>query len=365
MMKKYRIKTQHHIQLADTTTPVSIYLKVRDKYPHALLLESSDYHSRDNSYSYICCAPLAGFVVEDDKASIEFPDGSAEKIDVDARGKLVKAIDTFVGSFETTVEQGKFVNNGLFGYMTYDAVQFFEDIELNVNKSGYKDPIPDLMYHLFRFVIVVDHYKNKLHAFRHSIEGVEDNGPSLDELLTVLRNKRVPQYQFAVAGDEASNVTDPQFMEMVESGKAHCRRGDVFQIVLSREFRTPFTGDDFNVYRALRSINPSPYLFYFDYGSHRIFGSSPEAQLTIRNNVARINPIAGTYLRTGDDGQDLALAEELKKDAKENAEHVMLVDLARNDLSRSAREVKVDKFRDIHFYSHVIHMVSEVSGKVR
>ena len=363
-MKKFKINTEAEGQLADTTTPVSIYLKIRDKYPFALLLESSDYHSRDNSYSYICCDPIAGFAVADGVATFKYPDGTEHVVDLSHDGRLVQHMDTFISSFEEVGHSEKHVTNGLFGYMSYDAVEYFEDIRFGPTKRDNK-AIPELMYHLFRFVIVVDHYKNQLFIYRHSIEGLEDNGPEMQELTTLLRNKRVPQYKFSASGEETINLTDHEFMQIVERGKEHCRKGDVFQIVLSREFGQSFTGDEFNVYRSLRSINPSPYLFYFDYGTHRIFGSSPEAQLKISDDgVARINPIAGTYRRTGDDTEDQQLAEALRKDQKENAEHVMLVDLARNDLSRNATDVHVEKFKDIHYYSHVIHMVSEVRGNV-
>lgn len=361
-MTSYRIKTEETHQLADTTTPVSIYLKVRDRYPHALLLESSDYHSRDNSYSYICCSPMAEFSVRKGVVSVTYPDGTADNDN--APRSVVDSLDAFISAFEET-ESGdrKFLSNGLFGYMSYDAVEHFEDIKFKPQSGDYAD-IPELLYHLFRFVIVVDHFKNQLFVFRHSIEGLEDDGPDMRELIMLLQNKRVPDYGFSADSDETSNLSDDEFMEIVEHGKKHCRRGDVFQIVMSRQFARKFKGDEFNVYRALRSINPSPYLFYFDYGGHRIFGSSPEAQLTIRDGIAKINPIAGTYLRTGDDARDLELAEKLKQDQKENSEHVMLVDLARNDLSRNGSKVEVSTFRDIHFYSHVIHMVSEVVGEV-
>jgi anthranilate synthase component 1 len=149
---------------------------------------------------------------------------------------------------------------------------------------------------------------------------------------------------------------------MVSKAKAHCQRGDVFQMVLSRRFSQQFKGDEFNVYRALRSINPSPYLFYFDYGNYKIFGSSPEMQLKTEGNKATINPIAGTFKRTGDDIKDEQLAADLLKDDKENSEHVMLVDLARNDLSKNTRNVRVSRMKDIQFYSHVIHIVSNVEG---
>jgi anthranilate synthase component I len=369
-MIQYKVTTTHHEQLADTTTPVSIYLKIRDRYPNALLLESSEYDRRENSYSYVCCDPIASFIVENGVAQLAFPDGKVTRVDIKRDNAVINSknlvpdlITKFIDAFEVEKRGSSFLQNGLFGYMSYEAVQYFENIELHapVRKRKY---IPEIQYQLFRFVIVLDHFKNHLHILKQQVSGEVDSGPSMIDLTALIRNKRVPQYAFSSRGEESSNLTNEEYMAIVERGKHHCRRGDVFQIVLSREFGQEFRGDDFNVYRALRSINPSPYLFYFDYGGFRIFGSSPEGQLTIRNDVARINPIAGTCLRTGDDAKDRALAEKLRQDKKENAEHVMLVDLARNDLSRHAEEVSVETFREIHFYSHVIHMVSEVAGKV-
>ena len=174
-------------------------------------------------------------------------------------------------------------------------------------------------------------------------------------------------YQFILLTQKVQKfrIWMKSYMEMVKKGIESCHRGDVFQIVLSRRFRQAFSGDEFNVYRALRNINPSPYLFFFDYGDYKLMGSSPESQLIIQNGKAIVHPIAGTFKRTGDDEIDQKMAEELLKDPKENAEHVMLVDLARNDLSRMCDDVTVAHYRQVQYYSHVIHLVSEVRGKVK
>ena len=177
-------------------------------------------------------------------------------------------------------------------------------------------------------------------------------------------------YDFHPVGDTSSSLTDEEHKENIRKGIRHCLRGDVFQIVLSRRFIQKYEGDDFKLYRALRSINPSPYLFYFDFGGFRIFGSSPETHCRIEKVTegsqtafhAFIDPIAGTTRRTGDEEQDRKNAEYLRNDPKENAEHVMLVDLARNDLSRNCHGVKVEFYKDLQYYSHVIHLVSRVSG---
>src|SRR5690554_6058066 len=360
-MKTYKLKTSYKKLLSDTTTPVSIYLRLRDVFPNSILLESSDYHSRENSMSYVCCSPIAGIKLDGNELQIKYPDGesitkNAEEID------LRDEVSQFRRSFSANVDQEfKFISNGLFGYFSFDTISHFEDIKLTTPTSE-KD-IPFLQYNIYQYVIAIDHFRNELYIFEHSLEEMEENG--LEQIQYLIQNKKFPEYKFTLKGEESSNFSDTEFLELVETMKTHIRRGDVFQIVPSRSFSRSFLGDEFNVYRALRSINPSPYLFYFDYGSFKIFGSSPEAQLTIKNNKASIYPIAGTFKRTGDDAQDLKVAEELKNDPKESAEHVMLVDLARNDLSRHCDHVKVETFKEAQYYSHVIHLVSKVTGEMK
>lgn len=356
-MKTFKIKTKYKKLLADTLTPVSLYLRLRDKYADSILLESSDYHGNDNSMSYICCSPMASFSVEGKKLIRQYPDLSKEESDL-KKGSLVKELEAFKASFNNDPHDFKFSINGLFGYMSYDAVQEFEDITF---KNSNED-IPTVIYRMYRFVIVIDHFKNELYLFEHQLEG--DDESQIENLVSLIKRHDDPQFGFEMVGEESSNYDDETFLEIIKNGQNHCLRGDVFQIVLSRRFQKKFKGDEFNVYRALRSINPSPYLFYFDYGSFKIFGSSPESQITISNNKATIYPIAGTFRRTGDDTADAELAKKLSEDEKENAEHIMLVDLARNDLSRSAEKVSVEVFKEIQYYSHVIHLVSKVSGEL-
>lgn len=349
--------------LADTFTPVSIYLKLRDKFPNSILLESSDYHGNENSFSFICCKPIAGIKVANETIISSFPDDSSSVKKIDKSVSISDEIMAFGNCFEMDINTpfADKAMNGMFGYIAYDAVQYFEEIKIKSEKKEQKS-IPDIVYHLYQYVIAIDHFKDEITIFQHSFEK-EENGIELLE--AYIYNKNFASYKFQSEGKEFSNFTDEEFIEIIKKGKSHCKRGDVFQMVLSREFSRQFKGDDFNVYRALRSINPSPYLFYFDYGNFKLFGSSPEAQLIVKKNVATIHPIAGTFKRTGNDDTDEELAEKLKSDAKENAEHVMLVDLARNDLSRNCADVKVEKFREIQYYSHVIHLVSNVSGKLK
>jgi anthranilate synthase component 1 len=357
-MKRVPVRIQKRRILADIITPVSIYLKVRDVYPNALLLESSDYHSKENSYSFICLDPIAEFSVIRGKASIALPGAAREEWELDDKHTVVDLLNQFLDVFAIEKGEDDLFVDGIFGYTTYDAVGYFEDITLHA-KLPPGEEIPEIRYNFFRFVIAINHLTNELLLFEHMVNGGESE---IDAVTSLLHNRNIATYNFEVDGVESSNLTDEAFREMVTKGKAHCFRGDVFQIVLSRQFTQAFTGDEFNVYRSLRSINPSPYLFYFDYGSYRLFGSSPEAQLEVKGGKAYINPIAGTFRRTGNDREDQELAAKLAEDDKENSEHIMLVDLARNDLSRTTSRVTVEFYREIQFYSHVIHMVSKVSG---
>ena len=361
-MKNYKLYTSYKKLLADTTTPVSIYLRLRDVFPNSILLESSDYHSRENSLSYVCCDPIAGISVSGDKLKTYYPDGTRNEYPL-CDVSLKMHVSNFRNQFESSsTNDFKFISNGLFGYFAYETIEHFEDIKLNAKAVDGRN-IPLMQYHVYRYIIVIDHFKNELFLLEHRTE--KKSPDSLEKIQYLIQNKNFPEYKFHLNGEESSNFTDQEFIKIVEDLKKHVYRGDVFQIVPSRAFSQPFLGDEFNVYRALRSINPSPYLFYYDYGDFKIFGSSPEAQITIKNNEATIYPIAGTFKRTGNDLLDAELADNLKQDIKENAEHVMLVDLARNDLSRHCDKVKVRSFKEIQYYSHLIHMVSKVSGQLQ
>lgn len=357
---KYTLKTNYRKILADTTTPVSIYLRLRDTFPNSLLLESSEYQSRDNNISYICCDPIAGITLDREQLRITEP-GSTPIVKTANSINLREEVSAFRQRFEQEPVAGvNVISSGLFGYFTFDAIEHFEDIKLTKTAEAAKE-IPVMQYHVYRYVIAIDHFRNQLYIFENLLA---DEASDLDRLEYLIQNKNFPEYQFKRRGEESSNMADEDFRALVRTMKQHIQRGDVFQIVPSRAFQTPFAGDEFNVYRALRSVNPSPYLFYFDYGDFKLFGSSPEAQLTIKKDVATIYPIAGTFKRTGDMEKDELIAEELKNDPKESAEHVMLVDLARNDLSRHCSNVTVKSYKEAQYYSHIIHLVSKVSGSL-
>lgn len=355
-MKTFKLKTTYKKIIADTITPVSIYLKIRDKFPNSLLLESSDYHANDNSFSYICCNPIASIKIDKEQAITNYPDGSLDTKTIDTQTNVPEIIQSFSTQFKNDDNDFKFINNGLFGYISYDAVRYFEDV--NIRKKDLDLEIPDIFYAVYQNIIAINHFNNEAYIFCHSTS----DKSNISEIEHLLHVKNFASYEFSRTEKASSNLKDDEFKALVEKAKEHCFRGDVFQLVLSRRFSQKFKGDDFNVYRALRSINPSPYLFYFDYGDFKIFGSSPEAQLVVQDNKTEIHPIAGTFKRTGNDEKDAEVAKELFKDKKENSEHVMLVDLARNDLSRHGHEVKVETYKELQFFSHVIHLVSKVTG---
>ena len=393
-MAQYNYKTVTRKILADLYTPVGVYMRLRDIYPQSALMESSDYHGSDNSRSFIGVHPIASIAVGHGIVTATYPDGKVEKQELPAFGEgkgeecklaISKAINDFIQSFHVEGEGKDFC--GLYGFTTFNAVRYFENIPVK-DTTMEKNDAPDIYYIMYKDIIVFDHFNNTMELIvlnetdadaedrqadnkQKNAEGEKQEDSSLftlhsslemDNLLKAVNKVNVKPYDFHPVGDTTSTLTDEEHKANIRRCIQHCLRGDVFQIVVSRRFIQKYEGDDFKLYRALRSINPSPYLFYFDFGGFRIFGSSPETHNRIVGNKAFIDPIAGTTKRTGDMEQDRKAAEFLRNDPKENAEHVMLVDLARNDLSRNCHGVKVDFYKDMQFYSHVIHLVSRVSG---
>lgn len=368
MNKKIELSTTYKKLLSDIFTPVGIYLRLRDRFRDTILLESADFHAGENSYSFICINAIAGIEISNlDEIEYKFPMEEPKKTAINNNTKITDELWKFMQHFNISepAQMPVSMAQGLFGYTSYDAVRFFDTIKLKTSpSSAFKaggGAIPLVRYRLYQYVIAINHFKNELFICENHLKGIESNGALIE---SIIKSKDVPTYPFNALENETSSLKDDEYISMVKKGIASCARGDVFQIVLSRNFQQTFSGDEFNVYRALRSINPSPYLFYFDYGDYRLFGSSPECQLIVKNNTAVIHPIAGTFRRTGNDVIDEQLAAELLKDKKENAEHVMLVDLARNDLSRACSNVNVSRFCEVQYFSHVIHLVSEVKGTV-
>ena len=354
-METFKYQTTSKTILADLYTPVGVYMRLRDIYPQSALMESSDYHEKDNSRSFIGINPIASVAIGHGEATITFPNGSIEKHEVNKEYRSDKAIHALIDHICVTGEHAD--SCGLYGYTSFNAVRYFEDIAVK-DETQEKNDAPDMLYILYKDIIIFDHFNNQL-----TIVTLGDQ-TELDNIFRQMNKANVKAYDFHPVGETTSPLTDDEHKANIRKGIKHCLRGDVFQIVLSRRFIQKYEGDDFKLYRALRSINPSPYLFYFDFGGFRIFGSSPETHCRIQGKKAYIDPIAGTTKRTGDAEADRQGAEFLRNDPKENAEHVMLVDLARNDLSRNCHGVKVDFYKDLQYYSHVIHLVSRVSGEL-
>ncbi len=364
-MNTFKYHTVSQTILADLYTPVGVYMKLRDLYPQSALMESSDYHDQSNSHSFIGINPIASVAISHGVATISYPDNTSVVHEIDTHFDTAKAIHALIDNISVEGEYAKQI--GLFGYTSFNAVRYFEPIDVK-DETLEKNDAPDMLYILYKDVIIFDHHNNMLNV----VELTTDNEPGkLSDIVKAMNRSNVKAYDFHPVGDVRSTLTDDEHKANIRRGIQHCKRGDVFQIVLSRRFIQKYEGDDFKLYRALRSINPSPYLFYFDFGGFRIFGSSPETHCRIVTDDAHpgamrayIDPIAGTTKRTGDAASDRKGAEFLRNDPKENAEHVMLVDLARNDLSRNCHDVKVDYYKDIQYYSHVIHLVSRVSGEL-
>ncbi|MBO5182390.1 MAG: anthranilate synthase component I family protein [Paraprevotella sp.] len=355
-MDTYNYQTCSRTLLGDLHTPVSTYLKVRDLFPQSALMESSDYHGSENNRSFIGLCPLASVSIEHGTAIFRLPDSIRETHPITQEYRVENALEDFLNRFHV---EGEYANYcGLYGYTSFNAVRYFEDIPVKDSYERTNDA-PDMLYLLYKYLIIFNDFKNEMMLLEMR---APDKESELDTIQKAIHGQNYATYNFHSIGETTSSLTDEQHKANIRQGIAHCLRGDVFQIVLSRRFEQRFEGDDFKLYRALRSINPSPYLFYFDFGGFRIFGSSPETHCRIEGRHAYIDPIAGTTKRTGDPESDKRNAQYLHNDPKENAEHVMLVDLARNDLSRNCHDVKVDFYRETQYYSHVIHLVSRVSG---
>ena len=363
-METFKYITNSKTILADLYTPVGVYMRLRDIYPQSVLMESSDYHDKDNSRSFIGINPIASVAIGHGMATVNYPDGSRENHEIKENYGSAEAIHALIDHIKVEGDYSNFC--GLYGYTSFNAIRYFENIAVK-DETQEKNDAPDMLYILYKDIIVFDHFNNQLTVVcisEYSEDSENSENSELSEILKTMNKANVHAYDFHPVGEVTSPLTDEQHKENIRRGIKHCLRGDVFQIVLSRRFIQKYEGDDFKLYRALRSINPSPYLFYFDFGGFRIFGSSPETHCRIEGNRAYIDPIAGTTKRTGDSEKDREGAEYLRKDPKENAEHVMLVDLARNDLSRNCHGVKVDFYKDLQYYSHVIHLVSRVSGEL-
>lgn len=358
-MEKIKLYIQTKKFLADTVTPVHLYLKLRDHFDESALLESTDFRSIENCHSYLGLGKLATITVKNSQIHIQYPGEPMAVHTLDQPHDLSMHLQAFMDRFELIYSEEYKPLNGLFGHFNFDAIQYFDTVRMDGDKKVVD--IPDARFTLYQYIISIDHFKDEMYIMENSLIDQQNH---IDHIDALILNEHAASFRFTRDGEETSSLTDQQYRDLVTKGKYHCQIGDVFQVVFARRFRQPFKGDEFNVYRALRSVNPSPYLFYFDMGNYRIFGSSPESQLVVNKDIASVNPIAGTYRRTGNDEQDQKRAKELALDPKENAEHIMLVDLARNDLGRHSDKVEVKVLKEVQYFSHVIHLVSKVEGKL-
>lgn len=357
--QKTRLKVKVKRFLADTITPVGLYLRARDRFSEPVLLENNDFRSKEDCYSFMGFDTIGFFEVNKGLIRMGYPSGLRQEERVSDVWTVPNTMQHFLQSFDLDDDEAPGAFNGLIGYTGFDGVQYFDT--LHFDRAKRKMDFPDLRYNLYRFILSINHFRDELIILENIPEGENSR---MAEMEMLIHSQKVSTHEFRLNGIEKSNLSDQEFKNLVSLGKKHCQLGDVFQIVFSRQFSQQYTGDDFNVYRILRSINPSPYLFYADFGQFRIFGSSPETQMAIKNGIATVNPIAGTYRRSGSPEEDAQGALDLAADPKENAEHIMLVDLARNDLGKHADQVQVKKLKDIQFFSHVIHLVSKVEGRL-
>ncbi len=368
-----RIKSKTLKFFGDCVSPVGLYLSLRDKYPGSCLLESSDYHGVENSSTILGVGPLLSVEVSGEELTVRGAAGEvlsrvavSPATDKSNPSDAISQIKSFFYELEIEKLDSNLapVFNGLIGYISFESIPLFENIKFKKERDPRRQ-IPEVRYTLFSYLIEVKHFSNELYITKNSLDVSEPESilvKDINRLFSVCLHNTFTSGVFSAVGDELSNISDSENLEIINTCKRHIQRGDVFQIVPSRRYSQEFSGDDFQVYRALRSINPSPYLYYFDCGGFKLFGSSPEAQLVVKDGVASLYPIAGTCPRTGVDKVDRAHANKLYEDPKENAEHVMLVDLARNDLSRFCKRVHVPVFKEIQYYSHVTHLVSQVQG---
>ena len=348
----YHFNTNIFKTLSDTNTPVELYLKLRDKFQNAFLLESSDHTTIENSYSYLCLQPLASFVVNRETTFIKYPDGSATSL-ATSGNSVSSSLQNFIASFKTEETDLRFITNGIFGYTSYDAIPLFHNVAF---KAGNAD-LPLMQYHLFRFLIVFNHFNNELYLLEHIQEG-ETSG--MEPIKDIIAHRAVTQYPFACEDNEVSSFTDGAFLETIQKGIDHCDSGLLSGVNLSRKFTKKFTGDEFNVYRALRSVNPSGYLFYFDYGSFKIFGSSPEAQLVIKDGTAVVKPIAATMstIRNQNDANpDTQAALTSQYDA-----HVAIVMRLKDALDKHSIKTTILKLMAPEHRSHATNLLSEISA---
>ncbi|MCE1188595.1 MAG: anthranilate synthase component I family protein [Ignavibacteria bacterium] len=369
LAENYNLIPLYSIITADMVTPVLAYIKIREKGKASFLYESVEGNAQMARFSFIARDPEVLFFSN----GLNLRICTAEK-DEALEGDLFRCLRDVLQKYHPApCPDLPDFSGGIVGYIGYENICTIEPTVTKAEKSlgGY-----DSILGLYKSIVAFDHYRHQIILINNVFieEGTDpevayDNAQlKIQELKKLLRNGTSYQESFAISGEISNSVNDSDFFDMVEKAKRHIIEGDIFQIVLSKRFSSSYKGDIFNVYRALRIINPSPYMYCLEYpGEFTIIGTSPEDLVKVKNGKAQLLPIAGTRARGKSEEQDLALETNLLADEKELAEHTMLVDLGRNDLGRVCQygTVKVTELMKIQRYSHVMHIVSKVEGVLR
>ncbi len=349
------IQTQIYRFNSDLYTAVGLYMGLRNHHRKPCLLESNDYHSRSDSTSFIGFDPLIEVIVYDQTIELITPNGK-EIFPIEDPKEITSQIQKIVERFQFSKTNQS--HNGFFSYFSFEYAHFEET---TVQERTSELEIPKAYLILYQYLIVFDHFHDSGEIIYNNVDGVSLENSDFE---SILRKQSFTFLPFNTEGEEKTPLSDAGFLKLVGQAKQHIHRGDVFQLVVSRPYQQPFFGDDFQLYRQLRRLNPSPYLFFADMESYRLMGSSPETQIQLKKGKASIHPIAGTVRKTGNEAFDTEITEQLVNDEKENAEHTMLVDLARNDLSKYCSDVKIESYKEVQHFSHVIHLVSKVTGQM-
>ena len=353
---------------ADLETPISVYMKLRGEGA-SFLLESVEGGEHIARYSFIGVQPKAQYIIRDNDIEIKDANGTRT---TQYAGDPTCFLQEEMNRFKLTPQAGvpRFIG-GLVGYLGYESVRFFEPTLGSKMKRG---AIPDGIFLLADTVVAFDHARRSLSLIANVLNGdVESANRKLDEIESRIHQPLPPAQPHEVKPSRTrSNMTQGRYEDMVRDAREHIAAGDIFQVVLSQRFTRATNVEPFDVYRAVRRLNPSPYMFFFDFGivddePYYLVGSSPEMFVRLEGRTASLRPIAGTRPRGADSNADAALVQELLADPKERAEHVMLVDLGRNDLGRICGfgTVRISDFFMVEKYSHVMHIVSHVEGKLR
>ncbi len=353
--------------LGDMETPISVYCRFCQE-PYSYLLESVEGNLAVARYSFIGREPIVIF-----KSRGEVIELIERGVTQQLRGNPIILMRQILQGYRPSVMPDTLHSYAkAVGYLSYDIVRFIERLpDKAVDDLG----LPESVFVVAGTVIVFDHLKNVMRIVsnvrigKNPGEDYDTATARIEQIIEALRKKPILQKRELRRKTAAvvSNMTRESFMEAVRRAKAHIEAGDIFQVVLSQRLQTSIYAEPFEVYRALRMLNPSPYMFYLNYGCPRLIGASPELLVKLQKDLVQTRPIAGTRPRGKTAAEDQQLLEELKQDEKERAEHVMLVDLGRNDLGKVCRygSIVVDDFMSVETYSHVMHLVSNVSGKIQ